>query len=320
MSIRSAGHKAAKAFKEQLKRKLKQTAAASDVNADLQAATLVNADREDVESSLLGNPAEAQELERWDFAEQIKDRTVGGIQTFIDKTIKNDITPFFITTAARGLTLIDAVKSLPGVALDLAMLLAKLGPLRVNGWEIQRHTEMWGVIAKMLSFYSETTVHTQAPMITSNASAAHSTKSPMIHTRSDMKIDFAKDEIHRIANSFNLEADQLLMLLKTAAKIHANGKIELATLADVELSGATGLVTKAGTTTKNSSAISHTIAAGVSVTISAPMVNINPLVPTTPDIPTVVLPILPITFDGKIASGKTMPQYKGQNGSGVIII
>jgi hypothetical protein len=245
----------------------------------------------------------------------------------LDKTIKLALTPALIQYGTRGSVMIDAAKMLPGVSLELAMMLAKLGPLRTSGWKMDRLTEAWVVTAKMFSLQTESTIRQEAPAIISSAGAVNYRESPMDVVRADMAAVLVKDEIHRVANAFNMDAKTLLMIIQMSAIIQSNTKVELTAGvvpgvgSSLELDTIAGIKSSTTTSTTQSSVISHTISAGVAATISAPIVNINPIIPVPPVPPTaLVAPVVTMLPLDSVRTAEKMPQYNGQNAHGTVII
>lgn len=328
--FRSAARKASTAFRGQTKKTLKQAGGTAENNADLMAATFTNADRDTEISSLVGNPAEAQELERWGILENVLARATSGI-TLLSDSIQKELTPALLTLTGRGLSLLDTAKVLPLVSLDIATQNAKLGPIKLNGWSLQRLAEPFALIAKNISFHAETCVNAEAPFIKMVASASTVIKSSLINTRSDVLWDVTRDYIGRISNTFFVESSQFVALASQKIKLESNSTIDIsaglgAPGAGISL-GSTGAIDILGSNTTQSSLVSHTIAAGTSVSISSGIINLNPVVPISPKAGPVVLPISPliivpdpVTGSGGTAKAGFVPQYQGQLGSGVVLI
>jgi hypothetical protein len=327
---RAAGRKASQAFRSQAAKTTSQTGSTADKNADLMAAVLTNSDRDQEVSSLVGNPAEAQELERWDVLENVVARATV-TATAAGESTQNELMPALTALTGRGLTPVDTLKVIPLVNLDIATINAKLGPLTVNGWVLDKIAEPMGLIAKAISYHAETVINSEAPTITLTASATMGLKASLLATRSDVLWDVTRDYIGRISNTFFVEAAQFVALGQNKLRLESNSKIELAAGntapgAGIELDSS-GKIDISGSSLTLSSTVSHTISANTSVTISSTIINLNPTVPVAPSIGPIVLPITPIviTPNSETGQGKTpraglVPKYQGQLGSGVVLI
>lgn len=329
-SYKQASRSSAGAFRSQAAKTTSQSGASANKNADLMAAVFTNADRDKQVTSLVGNPAEAQELERWDVLENVLARATSGV-TLMGESIQNDLMPALAALTGRGLSPLDTLKVLPLVSLDIATQNVKLGPVKLNGWVIKKIAEPYARIAKAISYHAETCINAEAPFIKMVASTGMALKASTIATRSDVLWDTARDYIGRISNTFFIESSQFVAAASQKVRLESNETIELAAGLAAPGAGITlkrsGVIDILSSNLTLSAFSSHTIAAGTSVTISSGIINLNPVVPIAPSAGPIVLPIQPIvitpdpvTGKGGLQVAKFVPQYQGQLGSGVILV
>ncbi len=330
-SYKSVAKNVAAGHKNTVAKRMTQLASAATVNADVQAAVVTNSDREAKPTSAVSNPAKSHENEKWDLASRIRNNVKRGLNAAAD-TLALGVAPGLIRQALTDpLSVVDVGTTIPAMVADLKALTLKVGMQKQNGWKMFRVSDGWAVLAKFIN-HTASVVRTRAVAILEETEVKSTTASTHVLS-GDLVALNVKNEIHRVADAFGLDAKTLTMLLQLSAKIHANGALDLASTTTAKLSGLVGVdIASLGYIHQAASLHSMTEPAGASITMSGGIVAINgivlingvpfmngfiptpPLLLPTPPLPTLVLPIVPPVPLTPAATTRTCPQYEGMNG------
>lgn len=310
----------ARGYKNTAQKALRQGGNQAKSNAELQSFLVSNTSRQAVPDSRTSNPAKSNENEKHDLAETQRQKLKDSLGSAVSWVTKG-LVPALVGFGLAGTVMTDAIATLPAKAADLAALTLKIGMHRSHGWEMKRLTDAWTMFCKYMKVTAETAIHFRAPAVLVSADTVH-TASTLSLEVTDIKAVIAQEEIHRVANAYGLEATYLCALLQAAATIHANGKIELASLTEVGVSAVGTIKLTAGTGGIHHSANAHTFAdlLGGSISLSGGRIDLNPLVPAAlPAVPVVVLPVVPVSASTLPAPTQTMPQYDGLGAHGALL-
>lgn len=284
---------------------------------------LFNTDGDLKLSSAMSNPPRVHEDEKFEVLEKLQERVKANLGITQSETIPEHLTKGatqLAVNAGLAADFVDLAKSVAGILMELLTCAVKVGPLKVNGWKIERFSETLASIVKMRLVHAETIIRHEAPVHT--IVGVHTTTESHLNTNiHDIQLTVVKDEIHRIANVFGLDANKLALLLKESAAIKAQQKIELSSGRELEVSALGKIVNKAGTSIKNSAPL-HIITdgAGGTITMSAGIINLNPLSSSNSEIPNPVLPVTTVEANAEIRATEIRPQFQNMNGHGTVII
>lgn len=313
------GTDTAKKMRGTAQKALGQAGKQSKSNADLQGFLVTNCTRVPVPDSRTSNPAKSNENEKHDLADQQRQKLKDHLGSAIG-WLTTGVLPSLAMFAAAGSPMVAAAVTLPAKAADLAALVLKIGMHRSHGWEMKRMTDGWLLLCKLMKVTAETAIHFRTPAFFVSTDTHHMAATTSLEVV-DVKTVVSQDEIHRVANAFGLEGTFLTALLLASATIHANGKVDIASLLETDVSAATNLNLKAGLAI-HLEATSHTIAdhLGGSIGLTAGRIDLNPLVPVAvAGAPTVVAPVVPAIPLHLPAATQKMPQYEGQGAHGALL-
>lgn len=270
MSFLSAARAGTVGIKPQLKEAMGQVSSSFEANANLQSAITNNGGDAIELNSGYTNPAVVHESEKYDVLDALRTRLSSTYRVLAERTLG--------IKAKFG---IEQLKALGGfekadIALnasirELATLLVSLGEMRSYGWKLNRIADAWGMISKYF-FVQAQTIRMEAPSI-NHTGVLISSASHVHETTADLKVVQVKNEIHRVADAFGLDAKYLTLLLSETAKLQAMKNVEVAAKEDLVLSAAENVSVRAG------SSIHLTDGAGGSITMQGGVIHINPVTP-----------------------------------------
>lgn len=274
-------------------------------------------------SSAMSNPPRVHEDEKFDVLEKLHERVKTNLSITQGETIPEYLTKGvaqFAINSKLAADFVDLGKTAAGILMEILTCGVKISPLKVNGWRIERFSEVLASIVKMRLVHAETIIRHEAPIHTI-VGIQTSTESHLNTNIHDIHLTVVKDEIHRIANVFGLDAKKLALLVKETASLQAQQKIEFSSGREVEISAAAKILNKAGTSIKSSAPL-HIITdgAGGTITMSAGIINLNPLSSSSSEIPNVVLPVTNVEANAEIRATDMRPQFQNMNGHGTQII
>lgn len=314
-----AGRKAVPALKPQIAASLNQVGNTLEHNADLQKAINTGSTEAIEVSSGLTNPFRVAEGEKYDVMEQFRDRLRASIKSTTDTQLDSRLKSGLEQIKPSG-GFSDANKALDVAKVQLGMVMVKLGQLKLYGWKLLRVTEAWAMTAKAIFFSADGAIRTEAPYI-DHTSYVDTTFAHINIDAGDLKVVLVKDEIHRVADAFGIDANYLTALLKATAIIHARGNIEIASHVDLKLSAEAVADIRGGSQIKLSSP-SHTIAdgSGGTITMTGGIINLNPVSSVSSEPAILVDAVNNIEAADYPRELEVKPQYEGVNGHGTSII
>lgn len=302
-----------------------QLSKATVENANIQAAVTTNSDRSEANrkkiDSRISNPAKAHKNEKYEIADQVRTKLKKHLNS-INVHILKDLNPALAQFALHGGVLLESITTLPAMAADAGALILKAGMAKANGWKLIRLSDALMMMAKFVSLKGEVAIQMDAPAVLTTTELHHR-KSELDIEVAGVKAVICKEEIHRVAGAYGMDAGSLVLIIQGLATLYSNGHLQLASTTTAELSALGQVAIKAAGEVK-SSALTHTIvdAAGGTIRIVGGIIMLNPLTRATPDLPaeeTVlpVVPVIPLTPQGPVA---VIPQYEGVNALGTSII
>jgi hypothetical protein len=283
MSFLNAARDGIVAMKQQFSESVKQNGQSFDANAQLQ--NIHNNNGEDpVEvSSGFSNPSSSHESEKYEFMESLRERLRSTYVLMAQKTIgeklKTGITQF--KSFGEGFT--DAEKTVNGILVELGILIVKLGQLKSYGWKVNRIVDAWAMVSKYFLVQAES-IRLEAPSVISVGSVS-SSQFHLHETIADVQSVQVKDEIHRVAEAYGLDAKFLTILLQQTAKIYANKNIELMAKEDFMISAEEDLNITANLVKSSAVTTQLVDKSGGAITISNGIIHLNPISPPSPSNP-----------------------------------
>lgn len=322
-TIQAQSKAGTRAVKPIVAKGMKQASKLATNNADLQAALVTNSERHDGPNVLVSNPVKSLRKEGGDIHDQVRTRIKEQLDDL--KGMLDPLAPPMLTSlaqfAAQGKVLTSFGVTLKAKAADAGAAILKLGMAKAQGWQMHRLTDGWMLKAKFVNIQTAVTTRFRTLQFLISADTATTMADTIVTAASSAHIATSVDEIHRVAETFGLEAKDMVAILQAAAVIRANQKVEIASSLGTVLSAGTTLELKAGVSIKQS-AKSHTFTDGLggSITIMGGMVHINPLLAAGADLPVIVPPVVPLTPTQLPGPVKTVPQYEGMNAHDTAIV
>lgn len=310
MSWQNTGLRTLRGAKKSVSAATEQTGRTMADNAELQAMVFANAIRAEP-TSLASNPAKTTREEKYDLIELSRNRMLVHLENFSEHIIK-DLAPGlaqFVIAAPGKLT--TALTAIAGIPAELGQYVVGLGLPRAHGWKIQRLTDGLITGAKFFFNKAEVLIRQQAPAYLVNALLVHENYETKVRSGS-MDVTLVRDEIHRVAETFGLDADTLVLLLKTAATVKTTGKMELASNLETKVESV-GPVKVTSNASVKTSAPSHVLTdgAGGTITMSGGFIALNPVVPQAPEVAVPVPPVVSLTASTGIPTPEMINQYTG---------
>lgn len=291
MSLQARAQASAAGMKPVIGKRMKQLGNSSKHNADILAAVVTNSSRDAAPDSRRSNPAMSAENEKYDIAEQIREKTKMHVSIAAD-SLKKTLIPALTQFTAKGSPMVQPLATALAMVKDLMSLTIKLGMVRSHGWKMLRLSDVYAIFAKAFTVNTESAVRFQAPAILNSAQVVD-TAASVVQTTADVEVHMVKDEIHRIAEVFAIDANYLTAVLRAAAVIHATGKIDIASASQLTMTGAAG------------------------VKVVGATIDLNPI----GGVPLPTVPVTPAFAPStKPPPVKTVPQYKGVAAQGTTFI
>jgi hypothetical protein len=281
MDILSIGQQLAIPSAKEAKTVINQTGESFEHSAKAQGVVTRGTPEEVSGSSLQFNPAKVQEREKWEIYEEFILRFRSKMDFLTETTLVGKVTPFNVLLGTSGapltkqplLSVISAKLTgvISGIAAEMSAVRALQKDIMTTGFKIIRQSESLFQQFKGLFVRSESVIDFEAPMINSTASVV-TQNGYYINNNADLMAVMCREELHRVANVFGLEADFLTAIVKTAVlmksagdiQMDANGAITLSSVGDftiktggkfavetmggAKISSLTGIDFKAGTT------------------------------------------------------------------------
>lgn len=203
-------------------------------------------DKENI-SSLMFNPAKVQEVEKFEVLQDMAVKFRNSLAFLGDKVLEAWV-PAIITGWAThlpptfGLALTKALGTIVGVRGELGAVRTLNKDVMVNGWKLNRNSDIVANQAKALVNRGETVIHNEAPVVVNTGSVV-STTGYVVSTAADIRSEVCREAISKISNVYGIESDFLTALIKTAAviksagdvSVSANGTLELTSVGDLKL-------------------------------------------------------------------------------------
>lgn len=310
MSWQRAGLNGLKGARSSVAAATRRTGETLMTNAELQAMNFANAIRTEP-TSLMSNPARTTREEKYDIIELTRNRMLVHLENFSDHIIK-DLAPGLAqyVVAAPG-KLVSTLTAVAGVPSEIGQYVVSLGLPRAHGWKLNRVTDGLMNGAKFIFNKAEVVIRNQAPAMLSNALLVQENYETKLRSGA-LDVTMVRDEIHRVAETFALDAETLVLLLSAAAELKSAGKLHLASNTEtlIESTGTTKVVSGAS---MKLSASDHTVvdAAGGTIKVVGGIIHLNPVVPATPEVPIPVPPVVLIPANAKVPTSEMTNQYEG---------
>ncbi len=215
---------------------MQQTASAAEANAYAQDKVATgNGNALDVES-LLSNPAITHGEEKATVYAKIKARMRASLDALGNDTLIGLVKPaveslqklykgLVPSTPVAPIAFDAALSTLERVQNEIANSIIVTTADQAFGYVVDRITDLYFLGAKAINFVSATLFKVEAPIFetitTSTWNSAH------LHvTQADSKIDLAREEIHKVAEAYGLEAKFLMQLIEATATLKVKGLVE----------------------------------------------------------------------------------------------
>lgn len=289
---------------------IQRTSSTFAKNAEMQAMAFANAIRTDP-SSLASNPARTTREEKYDLIELTRNRMLVNLEAFSEHIIK-DLAPGLAqyVVAAPG-KLVASLTSIAGIPSEIGSYIISLGLPRAHGWKVQRYTDGLITGAKFIFNKAEVVLRNQAPAILTTGFLVQESYETKLRAGS-MDVTMVRDEIHRVAETFALDAETLVLLISAAAELKSAGKLNLAANTELNAQSVGPMKLTSGASMKQS-ALDHTLvdAAGGTIKVVGGVIHLNPVVPAVPDVPVPVPPVVNVSANTSIPTPQMTNQYEG---------
>ncbi len=217
--------KAGLASKDLAGNNLEQLSAAQEHNAWAQNKAMTGQGNPNEIESLQSNPALTHEEEKQKVYSDSKTRMRALLDETATKVLDGIILPAINHLKPMG-GYAQAEGTLKWVKNEIANTLIANAVDKISGFVMDRVTDLYFMGGKAVSIVAGTVFKVEAPIV-QHVSSTHVNLSHVSVDHTDTRAVSAREEIHKVAETYGLEAEFLTMLLGATAELKARGKINL---------------------------------------------------------------------------------------------